>query len=242
MRCARHRLMRSAGHHTCTEMVLEVCAYSLASCRLAAQAGAGRIELCADPLQGGTTPSHGLIQAALETGLPVFPIIRPRGGDFHYTEEEVEVMLRDLRVCRQLGCTGIVTGALRTDCTIDTELMARLAGAAGPMQVACHKAFDEVPDTAAALEALISMGYTRVLTSGLRPTALEGASLIRELVRQAGERITVMPGGGVRSTNLRELIEATGATEFHSSALTANSRHHTADEAELRAMVAALRP
>lgn len=232
--------MRSGGPRTCTEMVLEVCAYSLASCRLAAQAGAGRIELCADPMQGGTTPSHGLIQAALETGLPVFPIIRPRGGDFHYTEEEADVMLRDIRACRQLGCTGIVTGALRADRTIDTELMSRFAGAAGPMQVACHKAFDEVPDAAAALETLTSMGYCRVLTSGLRPTALEGAGLIRELVRQASGRITVMPGGGVRSTNLRQLIEATGATEFHSSALTANSRHHAADEAELRAMIAAL--
>lgn len=234
--------MRSAGPRTCTEMVLEVCAYSLASCRLAAQAGAGRIELCADPMQGGTTPSYGLIEAALGTGLPVFPIIRPRGGDFHYSEEEVDVMLHDIRACRQLGCTGIVTGALGADRTIDRELMARLAGAAGPMQVACHKAFDEVPDAAAALETLISIGYARVLTSGLRPMAMEGADLIRELVRQAGDRITVMPGGGVRSTNIRELIKATGATEFHSSALTANSRHHIADQAELHAMIAALRP
>lgn len=221
-------------------MLLEVCAYNLASCRIAAEAGAGRIELCADPLQGGTTPSHGLIKAALDIGLPIFPIIRPRGGDFHYGEEEVEVMLREIRTSRELGCAGIVTGALRPDRTIDTDLMARFAEAAGPMQLACHKVFDEVPDAFEALEALILMGYRRVLTSGLRPTALEGADMIRRLVGHAAGRITVMPGGGVRSTNLRDLIQATGATEFHSSALTASSVNHVADEGEVRAMLGAL--
>lgn len=232
MSCARPRI--------CSEMLLEICAYNLASCRIAAQAGAGRIELCANPLQGGTTPSHGLIQAALDIGLPIFPIIRPRGGDFHYNEEEVEVMLRDIRTCRELGCAGIATGALWVDHTLDTDLMARLAEAAGPMELACHKAFDEVPDAFEALEALIRMGYCRVLTSGLRPTAMEGADMIRRLVGHAAGRITVMPGGGVRSTNLHELIQVTGATEFHSSAITARSVNHVADEGEVRAMLGVL--
>ncbi|MCO6483797.1 MAG: copper homeostasis protein CutC [Flavobacteriales bacterium] len=221
-------------------MLLELCAYNLASCHLAALAGAGRIELCADPLQGGTTPSIGTVQAALGTGLPVFPIVRPRGGNFRYDAEEVDVMLRDIRAFRELGCPGIVTGALRVDGTIDAGLMARFGDAAGPMRVACHKAFDEVPDAAAALEDLIAAGCCRVLTSGCQATAMDGASTIHALVQRSAGRITIMPGGGVRSTNLRQLIAATGATEFHSSALTARSVHHTADELEVRALVAAL--
>ena len=221
-------------------MLLELCAYNLASCHLAARAGAGRIELCADPLQGGTTPSFGSVQAALGADLPVFPIVRPRGGDFRYDAEEVDVMLRDIRAFRELGCPGIVTGALRVDGTIDAGAMARFAEAAGPMRMACHKAFDEVPDAAAALEDLIAAGCCRVLTSGCQATAMDGASTIHALVQRSAGRITIMPGGGVRSTNLRQLIAATGATEFHSSALTARSVHHTADELEVRAMVAAL--
>lgn len=232
--------MRSATRRIFTEMLLEICAFHITSCRMAARAGVGRIELCADPLQGGTTPSHGLIRTALEADLPVFPIIRPRGGDFHYSTEEVEVMLRDVRACRELGCPGIVTGALRADRAIDTDLMGRLAEVAGPMRVACHKAFDEVPDAPAALETLIEAGCVRVLTSGLHPTALAGAATIRSLVEQAAGRITVMPGGGVRAANMAELITATGATEFHSSAITDRSINHMADEEEIKALVAVM--
>ncbi|MBK6409089.1 MAG: copper homeostasis protein CutC [Flavobacteriales bacterium] len=222
-------------------MLLEVCAYSLSSCRIAREAGADRVELCADPLQGGTTPSWGMITAAMELGLPVFPMIRPRGGDFIYNSEELDVMWRDIRACRELGCPGIVAGAQRSDGSLDVGLMKRIVQEAGPMAVTCHKVFDQVPDPSSALEVLIEAGCARVLTSGLHANALEGARIIKQLVAQAAGRIVVMPGGGVRSENIAEIIAATGATEYHSSAITANSTDHIADPNEVQALVQVLR-
>jgi copper homeostasis protein len=222
-------------------MVLEVCAYSLSSCRIAMEAGADRVELCADPLQGGTTPSWGTITAAMELGLPVFPMIRPRGGNFIYNEEELDVMWRDIRACRELGCPGIATGVQRSDGSLDVEWMERIVERAGPMAVTCHKVFDQVPDASAALETLIAVGCRRVLTSGLHAHALEGARIIQQLVAQAAGRITVIPGGRVRSGNIAEIIAATGANEFHSSAITARSKDHIADPEEVRALVQVLR-
>jgi copper homeostasis protein len=222
-------------------MLLEVCAYSLSSCRIAMEAGADRVELCADPLQGGTTPSWGSITAAMELGTPVFPMIRPRGGNFHYNTEELDVMWRDIRACRELGCLGIATGVQCSDGSLDTELMKRIVDRAGPMKVTCHKVFDQVPDASAALEALMAAGCARVLTSGLHANALDGARTISQLVAQAAGRITVMPGGGVRSGNIAEIIAATGASEFHSSAITARSKDHLADPEEVHVLVQALR-
>ncbi|HQV38017.1 MAG: copper homeostasis protein CutC [Flavobacteriales bacterium] len=222
-------------------MLLEVCAYSLSSCRIAREAGADRVELCSGPLQGGTTPSWGMITAAMELGLPVFPMIRPRGGDFIYNSEELDVMWRDIRACRELGCPGIVAGAQRSDGSLDVGLMKRIVQEAGPMAVTCHKVFDQVPDPSSALEVLIEAGCARVLTSGLHANALEGARIIKQLVAQAAGRIVVMPGGGVRSENIAEIIAATGATEYHSSAITANSTDHIADPNEVQALVQVLR-
>ncbi len=222
-------------------MLLEVCAYSLSSCRIAREAGADRVELCADPLQGGTTPSWGMLTAAMELGLTVFPMIRPRGGDFLYNAEELDVMWRDIRACRELGCPGIVAGAQRSDGSLDVGLMKLIVEEAGPMAVTCHKVFDRVPDPSSALEELIQAGCARVLTSGLEANALEGARTIKELVSQADGRIVVMPGGGVRSGNIVELNAATGASEYHSSAITPHSLYHTADADEVRALIQALR-
>ncbi|MBK7287706.1 MAG: copper homeostasis protein CutC [Flavobacteriales bacterium] len=222
-------------------MLLEVCAYSLSSCRIAREAGADRVELCSGPLQGGTTPSWGMITAAMELGLPVFPMIRPRGGDFIYNSEELDVMWRDIRACRELGCPGIVAGAQRSDGSLDVGLMKRIVQEAGTMAVTCHKVFDQVPDPSSALEVLIEAGCARVLTSGLHANALEGARIIKQLVAQAAGRIVVMPGGGVRSENIAEIIAATGATEYHSSAITANSTDHIADPNEVQALVQVLR-
>ena len=218
-------------------MLLEVCAYSLSSCRIAMDAGADRVELCADPLQGGTTPSWGTITAAMDLGLTVFPMIRARGGNFVYKEEELDVMWRDIRACRELGCPGIATGVQRSDGTLDDELMKRIVEQAGPMAVTCHKVFDQVPEASAALETLVAAGCARLLTSGLRADAMEGARTIKQLVAQAAGRIVVMPGGGVRSGNIAELIAATGASEYHSSAMTARSKDHVADPKEVRALV-----
>ncbi|MBP9160486.1 MAG: copper homeostasis protein CutC [Flavobacteriales bacterium] len=222
-------------------MVLEVCAYSLVSCKIAVENGADRIELCTDPLQGGTTPSWGLVTAAMELGLPVFPMIRPRGGDFPYNAEELDVMWRDIKACRELGCPGIVSGAQSNNGSLDVELMKRIVEQAGPMAVTCHKVFDQVPDASVALEALVDSGCARVLTSGLQANASAGARTIKQLVAQAAGRIAVMPGGGVRSGNISDIIAATGATEFHSSAISASSKEHVADPKEVHALVEAMK-
>lgn len=218
-------------------MLLELCAYTIASCRIAAEAGVGRVELCSDPAQGGTTPNIDLVCAAMELGIPVFPMVRPRGGDFVYSAEELDVIHRDIQAFRELGCPGVVFGMLNQDGTMDRERMRVAVERAGPMAVTCHKAFDQVPDGEAALETLVDAGCTRVLTSGLAADALNGAPLIARLVKRAQGRIAVMAGGGVRSGNLRRLMAATGAQEFHSSAITGRSTAHTADEVELQALM-----
>jgi copper homeostasis protein len=201
--------------------LLEVIAFDLVSCAVAANAGAHRIELCANPPEGGTTPSLGMMKLARQiTPLPLFPIIRPRGGDFLYTEDEFACMQRDIQMAKQIGCDGVVLGMLKSDGNIDRERTARLVDLAYPMEVTFHRAFDRARDPQEALETIIQIGCTRVLTSGQHPTALEGSEIIRQLIEAADERIIIMPGSGVRSSNLESLHEQTGATEFHSSART----------------------
>ena len=219
-------------------MLLEVCAFNIQSCFIAEQAGARRIELCADPLQGGTTPSFGLVQYALEhITIPIFPMVRPRGGNFVYDSHELAIMKKDILKFRELGCPGIATGTLLPDGRIDIEGLRNIVEWAHPMSVTCHKAFDAAPDAFEALEDVITAGCSRILTSGLHKTAIEGAAIIADLVAQAADRITIMPGGGVRSSNITQLANETGATEFHSSGLIARGTNHIADEEEIRAMV-----
>lgn len=200
-------------------MELEVIGFDLASCLAAQRYGADRIELCANPHEGGTTPSSGVIEVARQsTSVELFPIIRPRGGDFLYTDLEFRAMLADVKRCRELGCDGVVIGMLREDGTVDVDRCAELVQQAGPMQVTFHRAFDRVKDPIAALEDVIELGCSRILTSGLRPSADLGKETLRTLVQAAGSRITIMPGSGVRSANILELARFTGATAFHSSA------------------------
>lgn len=201
------------------EYKLEVCSFNLASALIAQQSGADRIELCVSPEEGGTTPSAGLIRTARESlRIQLYPIIRPRGGDFLYTEEEYRIMLRDIDYCKQVGCNGVVIGMLLSDGSIDKQRCSRLVEAAYPMGVTFHRAFDWAANPFEAMEDIINIGCERILTSGQRPTALEGASLIDQLIREADDRIVVMPGSGVRSANIVELAEKTGAAEFHTSA------------------------
>ncbi len=222
-------------------MILEVCAFNIQSCLIAEQAGAGRIELCADQGAGGITPSYGLIEYALRTlSIPVFPMIRPRGGNFLYDEHEIAIIKKDVLICRELGCPGIATGAHLPDGKIDIELMKRIVEWAHPMAVTCHKVFDRTPDAFQALEDVISSGCARVLTSGLQKTATEGASTLLQLVSAAKGRIIIMPGGGVRSSNILDLVKSTGANEFHSSALTFRSSSDIADKQEIQALVSVL--
>lgn len=200
-------------------MQLEVIAFDIGSCSLAERSGADRIELCANPAEGGTTPSCGMIRTARKnTSIQLYPIIRPRGGDFLYTEEEFRVMMQDVKLCRDLGCDGIVTGLLNADGTIDTDRTSHLTELAYPMGVTFHRAFDRVAHHQQALEDVIRCGCERILTSGLRPTAMEGLETLKALVELAGDRIIIMPGSGIRSGNLQQVAAFTGATEFHASA------------------------
>lgn len=200
-------------------MELEVIGFDLRSCSIAQERGADRIELCANPHEGGTTPSSGMIAAAREiTDIQLFPIIRPRGGDFLYSDAEFRAMVRDVEQCRTLGCDGVVIGMLLSDGRVDVSRCAELVGHAGGMQVTFHRAFDRVRDPLHALEDVIGLGCTRILTSGLRPDVDLGMPMLKTLVAAAGERITIMAGSGVRSSNILEIARFTGARAFHSSA------------------------
>ena len=198
---------------------LEVIAFDLTSCIIAAENGVTRIELCANPQEGGTTPSFGMIKEARKiSAIQLFPIIRPRGGDFYYSTHEFNSMLHDIQQCRDLGCDGVVIGMLKKDGSIDIEKNRELVDAAKGMDVTFHRAFDRVNDPFVALEQIISIGCKRILTSGLKPNVMEGIETLKELVRKAGNRITIMPGSGVRSNNITQLAEYTNAKSFHSSA------------------------
>ncbi|MBN8852630.1 MAG: copper homeostasis protein CutC [Sphingobacteriales bacterium 50-39] len=200
---------------------LEICSFDLLSALIAQEAGAQRIELCAGPAEGGTTPGPGLIRVAREKiHIDVYPIIRPRGGDFLYTDEEFDIMMKEVAYCKQVGCNGVVIGLLNADGTIDKSRTARLVDLAYPLGVTFHRAFDWAVNPFEAMEDIISVGCERILTSGQHPTAPEGADLINELVRQADDRIIIMPGSGVRADNIIALAEKTDASEFHTSART----------------------
>lgn len=184
---------------------------------LAAEAGgAGRLELCDNLAEGGTTPSAGIIAVCREqVGIPLFVLIRARGGDFVYSNLEVEAMCRDIIMCRELEVDGVVIGALRSDGRVDLETTARFVETARPMAVTFHRAFDGCRDASRGLEELIELGVDRVLTSGQAATALEGAVALAALVRQAAGRIIVLAGGGVSEKNVAALIGATGVSEVH---------------------------
>ena len=199
--------------------ILEICAGSVESAIAARDGGAQRIELCAALEVGGVTPSAGLIAEARKVnGLTLNVIIRPRGGDFLYNEYEVACMEEDIRTCRSLGVDGVVIGALTAEGDIDSAACQRLINAAEGMSVTFHRAFDMCRNPQKALEELIALGCHRVLTSGQAATAQTGIPLLKELVKQADNRIIIMPGCGVSSANAAAILQATGATEIHASA------------------------
>ena len=201
------------------KFLLETIAFNIESCKLAQAAGAHRIELCDNPGEGGTTPSYGFIKAARQIlKIDLFPIIRPRGGDFFYSDEEFEIMKTDIQVCKEFSCDGIVFGILNDDATIDKIRCKILVQLAYPMSVTFHRAFDRVTDPSQALEDVIECGFERILTSGFYPTAMEGADNLKKLIQVADERIVIMPGSGIRSFNIKQLMESTNAIEFHTSA------------------------
>ncbi|MFL9484114.1 copper homeostasis protein CutC [Chitinophagaceae bacterium LWZ2-11] len=198
---------------------LEIAVFNIQSAIQASQAGADRIELCENPFDGGTTPSYGTLKTVREKiTIPVFPIIRPRGGDFLYNEDEFSIMMYDVLLCKDLGYGGVVIGLLHADGTIDVERTTRLVEIAYPMDVTFHRAFDRCKEPLQAMEDIINCGCQRILTSGQVPNAYDGKELIKQLVKQADDRIIIMPGSGVRSNNINELKQYTDAQEFHSSA------------------------
>lgn len=200
------------------QYIIEIATSDFETTKSAVEGGADRIELCANLAEGGTTPSYGtIIQCREAFTVQLFPIIRPRGGDFLYTEEEYSIMLKEVKLCKQLGCDGVVIGLLNRDGSADIKRTAALVEAAYPLGVTFHRAFDRCSNPFEALEQLVEIGCERILTSGQKPAAPDGVELIAELNRVSDGRIVIMPGSGVRKENIKMLAEKTGCTEFHSS-------------------------
>ena len=201
-------------------MICEICVDSVEGVTAARDAGAARVELCASLIEGGTTPSRGMIRLARAiSGIKLHVIIRPRGGDFLFSPEEFAVMTADIETARAEGADGVVIGQLTADGLIDVPRTRELMAVARPMAVTFHRAFDMTPDPFAALETLITLGVERVLTSGQEASVLEGLPLITELVKQARDRIIVMPGGGITPRNVDRIVGAAKPSEIHFAAL-----------------------
>jgi copper homeostasis protein len=201
------------------DFTLEIIAFNIESCRIAQAAGAHRIELCDNPGEGGTTPSYGFIkQARAILNIQLYCMIRPRGGDFFYTDDEFEIMKADVLTAKQLGCDGVVIGLLNKDGSVDIKRSKKLVELAYPMGVTFQRAFDRVNDPFKALEDVIETGCERILTSGLVPSCYDGAPLIAQLMKQADGRINIMAGSGLRSSNVLDIVKITDISEFHTSA------------------------
>lgn len=236
---------------------LEIAANSLASALAAQMGGADRVELCDNLGEGGTTPSYGTLAVTRDRlRIPLYALIRPRTGDFHYDAPELDVMLRDIENCVRMGCDGVVIGALDEAGDVDDALCRELIAAAGPLGVTFHRAFDAARDRLRALDSIVALGCERVLTSGGEADALTGAARIAEFVERAGSRLSVMAGAGIDAGNIGEVAARSNAHEFHGSARTmraSSSRHRNAslrgleidwwetDAEKVRAMVDALR-
>lgn len=201
------------------KLLLEVCANGIHSAINAQQAGADRIELCENLDGGGTTPSSGTIKLAREKlSIPIHVLIRPRAGDFIYSNEEFEIMKRDIEFCQSNGINGVVLAVLKSDGTIDMERCKELVQLAKPMSITFQRAFDFVKDPFVALEEIISLGCDRILTSGQKQNVLEGSELIHHLVQLANNRIILLAGAGINEENIQEVVRRTGTNEFHFSA------------------------
>jgi copper homeostasis protein len=235
--------------------VLEVCAFNIQSCIIAERGGAVRVELCDNPVEGGTTPSYGTMKQVREKiAIDLYPIIRPRSGNYYYNKDEYAIIKKDIEACREIGCNGISVGTQNINGEIDTEWLKRIVEWAGPLGVTCNRAFDGTPDPFKALEDLIDCGCERVLTSGQKSAAPDAGELLGKLVQQAGNRIIIMPGAGVKSSNLKKLIAESDAKQYHASARAVAANPLTyintqvadygsvyiSDEEEVSAMVAVL--
>jgi len=199
--------------------LIEICVEGIDGLVAAQAAGADRVELCASLLEGGLTPSMGVVRQALKVAtIPFHVIIRPRGGDFLYSELEYQTMLDDVRACRELGVAGVVIGCLTPDGRIDETRTRELTDAARPLKVTCHRAFDMTRDPEEAIEALVRCGVDRVLTSGQRDSAIEGLGILKRTHDAARGRIKIMACGALDETNIGGVVTGSGADEFHFAA------------------------
>lgn len=197
---------------------IEICCGSIQSAANAKAGGAVRVELCQGLVEGGTTPSPATIDMAVkDLGLQVFVLVRPRSGNFCYNELEIKTMEADVEYCKKAGAAGIVVGFLHSDGSVDVALTRRFVELAAPLPVTFHRAFDECDDPLYALEAIIGCGCARILTSGCKPTALEGAEMLQQLVKQADGRIKILAGSGITPENVTALRQKTGVPEIHGS-------------------------
>ncbi len=201
------------------KITLEICAQSITSALTAQEGGADRIELCTALEVGGLTPSPStLLEARRLLKIDICVLVRPRSGDFCYSNLEFEVLKKDILFCKEHGMNGVVVGVLKPNQELDIERMTALVTLARPMQIACHRAFDQTPDGLKALEQLISMGYDRILTSGQKGSVEEGKMFLKTLVEQAKGRIAIMPGNGVTVQNVADILATTGAKNIHLTA------------------------
>ena len=225
--------------------LLEICVETLEAALAAELGGADRIELCRELSVGGVTPSAELMrEVRTNVDIPVFAMIRPRCGDFCYTAEQFEQMIRDIETAKECGMNGAVLGILLADRHVDVGRTRALVEAARPLPVTFHRAFDETPDLRAALGEVMATGAARVLTSGGKPSAEQGAAEIARLVEAGGEKISVLCGGGINSANVERVVELTRAREFHaglSSVLPYPQSNHEAFEEEVRKLSELLR-
>lgn len=198
------------------KVLKEVCVESFTDALKAQERGADRIELCENLSMGGTTPSYGTIKRAVEKlNIPVFPMIRPRGGDFCYSLDELEIMREDIKICKSLGVKGVVFGMLTEDKKIDFDLVKEFVSLAYPMEVTFHKAIDELENPVEVIEELKNIGVKRILSSGTKVTALEGASVLNEMIKKAGKDLTIIVAGRVTKENFEEVFEKVASSEYH---------------------------
>lgn len=225
--------------------ILEISVEAVAAALAAERAGADRIELCSNTKEGGTTPPPQLLRSARESvRLPIFAMVRPRPGDFLYSDAEFSTMQRDIDSAKKFQMDGIVLGLLHANRKIDLSRTSQLVAQAAPLPVTFHRAFDECADLPAALEDVIKAGAARLLTSGGKTTAPEALEVLADLVRLAADRIVVMPGSGLHAGNIRKAARQTGAREYHaglSSVIPRPTENLSAYEEEIRKFLAALR-
>lgn len=197
-------------------MVREKCIGSFLEALEAQELGAERVELCDNLTEGGTTPSYGTIKMVVKKlNIPAFVIIRPRGGDFYYTPEEIEIMKEDIKLCKELGVKGVVIGALNRDNTINYDAIKDMIDLAKPMSITFHKAIDELENPVTEVKKLANLGVNRILTSGTKETALEGKNILREMIKEAGEDTIIIVAGKVTKDNLNEISNLIPAKEYH---------------------------